>query len=170
MEDVLRNPTAPGNEDKIKTAFGPSGIKNTDELLRNVGLIKAANVPILTPDKTQFVDKKTGGPRLAGAIYHDEDDSGSGAIKTEGANGNLFKHVELGSTFYDHPMVKKEDRAGTLIHEAAHWAAYSGDHVTKDKYVLNSEQLRNSAAGDKKNGGCELIPFFSLMLSGYAFI
>lgn len=163
MEAVLKNPTAPGNEDKIRTAFGQSGVDNVADILKNVGHIKGATMPILTADKSKFVDKD-GKPRLAATVYHDgQDDGDTGAIKTAGPNDNLFSHAVLGSPFYD--KLGKDDQAGTIIHEAAHWAAWSGDHVTKPQnYVISSEQLRDK--GDVKNGGCELLDYFPLVLSG----
>lgn len=141
MQRVLNNPGVDGNEEKIKAAFGANA--NRDTIKETVERMRTNDMPIRTADHTVF-DKN------AKTTFHGGTDQyGS---KLEGANGNIFKHAEIGSQFY---QLKPDDQAGTLIHEAAHFQSYAGDHIQKGtNHVYLSDQ--NRVTGDIQNGGCAL--------------
>lgn len=148
MEKVLKNPDAPGNRDKINTAFGRNA--NLNIVKDVVHDMKDGHMSIRTPDKTH-----PGSPKDAQAVTEYWRDAKKNPIL--GPNGSYMKNVDLGRKFYDD--LGKEDRAGTLIHEAAHLFSMAGDHVDKrvgkEHQILTANKFNHKAADAIKNGGCE---------------
>jgi hypothetical protein len=128
MKQVIANPTWPGHNEIIKASFGPD--HNRGKIMETLDKIDNANIrtrvhpPVmpLPPTRTQGTTRWIRPPGHPRAQPADE----------------LVDSIGFSQPFYN---LNVKGRAGTLIHEAAHYAADAGDHVlekhTGESHIIN---------------------------------
>jgi hypothetical protein len=112
---VMENPTDKDNKKLIVSAFGQKAYGNDlDEIKANVNKIADANMRTRLPTqkKGDFKDRRTIG--VTNWVHED------GEFKPNS--------LGFGKKFYD-KSTSVDTRAGTIVHEAAHYAADAGDDV-----------------------------------------
>ncbi|KIM25480.1 hypothetical protein M408DRAFT_211465 [Serendipita vermifera MAFF 305830] len=124
MQEVLKNPTDP----RITQAFGPLATQD-----RKMHTIKQ------TVDKlaTGTLKVHTSDPNVADDENHGIPINGYVPINVVGGDVQADP-ARFGSTFYTGDRADdKKFRAGTIIHEATHQLAFTGDHVGEnDKRII----------------------------------
>lgn len=147
MEKVLNDPNNEDNKKKIETAFGTNPNLDMAAIKATVARMKTGPLPLRTADST-----RADGTTAWAATKLNTDAKGDTIF---GPDGNIFKHVDIGKTFYD---LKPADQAGILIHEATHYQSWAGDHVDKTpegKHTIIGADRSDFEGRFKFQGGCE---------------
>ena len=119
MQTALENPDVGNNRYNIETAFGQSA--NIPRIRDNVIRMQAAtmNVHSVIPNPAN---------RFYAAVSPKKDMQWKQVV----VNGRTqYDRVGFGSAFFA-PGYSMDDQAGTLIHEASHYAADTRDHVLQE--------------------------------------
>lgn len=113
----MQNPDADGNRQHIEKAFGPVDRQKLKKITENVERMKAGKMKMKSAKPDQGFEPE------AEAVANKVD--GKDVVQ----DGRVtFSHLRLGSNFYKDDF-GVDDRAGTLIHEAAHYFGGGEDDV-----------------------------------------
>lgn len=128
MEATLEDYTNPVNQARIEAAFGTKA--DINQIKATVQKMKSDSVPIHTADPSKH-------DGVAKTSYNRDENQ---QIIRDNKGLSTMKYVQLGSGFY---TMDPNDRAGTLIHEAAHYVAAAGDDYRpniKQKLVVKGNE------------------------------
>ncbi|KAF9547854.1 hypothetical protein CPC08DRAFT_769354 [Agrocybe pediades] len=145
MEAVLANPNFPGNKAMIEATFGVDPSRHFPSIVDTVAKLKTGTVPIMLP-----LAKIN--PALAFTYYD--------ATMTP-------MYIQFGRTFYtqrkkttckycflvhnfgnDRLFISAQRaQAATLIHEATHYLADTGDYIKHGEFLKGSDPTQTSRTG-----------------------
>ncbi|KAF4618815.1 hypothetical protein D9613_009735 [Agrocybe pediades] len=130
MEAVLANPNVPGNRAMIDATFGVDPSLHFPSIVDTVAKLKTGTFPIMLP-----LAKIN--PALAFTFYD--------ATMSP-------KYTQFGRTFYAQRKKKtckysQRAQEATLIHEATHYLADTGDYIHRGEFLKGSDETQTSRTG-----------------------
>jgi len=123
MQNTLANPDDPVNRQRILDAFGPQA--KIEEIRKTVNMLQNGHLQVESADPN-VADAEKKRPALAKVQLNKKEDGGFHSM------GSAL----IGSRFHKDTFSDRQ-RAGTLIHEATHQLALTGDDVITQGIAAN---------------------------------